>query len=171
MDPLGAEDGAAGGEDHQEDNYDAEQDEGAGPQREILQVTSCQCSWHGWRFRALLLTATQSSSSSAFHRSQPDPDWPTEKWRIYQVITALLRRYHFHSFIYFIIYGSSPVREIFIFYLFSPNWNFSQFPSFLCADVSFIVFSSIERDVPGQASPILPPAPLNTINKIERKIQ
>ena len=44
MDPLGAEDGAAGREDHQEDNYDAEQDEGAGPQREILQVTSCQCS-------------------------------------------------------------------------------------------------------------------------------
>ena len=44
VDPLGAADGAAGGEDHQEDNYDAEQDEGAGPQREILQVTSCQCS-------------------------------------------------------------------------------------------------------------------------------
>ena len=44
MDPLGPQDGEAGGEDHQEDNNDAEQDEGAGPQREILQVTSCQCS-------------------------------------------------------------------------------------------------------------------------------
>ena len=41
---MGAQDGQAGGEDNQEDNYDAEQDEGTGPQGEIFQVTSCQCS-------------------------------------------------------------------------------------------------------------------------------
>ena len=29
VDPLGAADGAAGGEDHEEDDHDAEQDEGA----------------------------------------------------------------------------------------------------------------------------------------------
>ena len=47
VDSMGVEDGEAWGEDHQEDDHDAEQDEGARPQREILQVTSCQCSRHG----------------------------------------------------------------------------------------------------------------------------
>ena len=70
-----------------------------------------------------------------------------------------LRRYHFHSFIYFISSISSPSQgNIYI---------FSQFPSFpRTGDVSFLVFSS--RETP---RPIWPPAPLNTINKIERKIQ
>ena len=131
MDPLGAEDGSAWGEDHQEDHYDAEQDEGAGPQREILQVTSCQCSGHGWRFRAVLLTATQSSSSSAFHGHQPDPDRAAEKWRIYQVIWGLFTTLSLPEFqIFHHLYLICKVREIFIFYIFTPSWNFSQFPSF-----------------------------------------
>ena len=36
MDPLGPQDGEAGGEDHQEDNNDAEQDEGAGGEGEVF---------------------------------------------------------------------------------------------------------------------------------------
>ena len=44
MDPLGAEDGPAWGEDHQEDDHDAEQDEGAGSEREVLQVFVSKCS-------------------------------------------------------------------------------------------------------------------------------
>ena len=37
------EDVKAGGEDHPEDNHDAEEDEGDGAERDILQVTSCKC--------------------------------------------------------------------------------------------------------------------------------
>ena len=44
MDPLGPQDGQARGEDHQEDDNDAEQDEGAGPEREVLQVAAGECS-------------------------------------------------------------------------------------------------------------------------------
>ena len=44
VDPLGPQDGQARGEDHQEDDNDAEQDEGAGPEREVLQVAAGECS-------------------------------------------------------------------------------------------------------------------------------
>ena len=58
------------------------------------------------------------------------------------------------------------------FYLFlsrvAPNRNFCQFPLFLSGDVSFIVFSLRETASPPN---IASPALLNTINKIERKIQ
>ena len=37
------EDVKAGGEDHPEDNHDAEEDEGDGAEGDILQVTSCKC--------------------------------------------------------------------------------------------------------------------------------
>ena len=47
VDPLGAADGAAGGEDHAEDHHDAEQDEGARPQGEVLQVAAGQRARHG----------------------------------------------------------------------------------------------------------------------------
>ena len=40
MDPLGAADGAAGGEDHEEDNHDAEEDEGDGAEGDLLQVAA-----------------------------------------------------------------------------------------------------------------------------------
>ena len=40
VDPLGAADGPAGGEDHEEDDHDAEQDEGAGGEGEVLKVVS-----------------------------------------------------------------------------------------------------------------------------------
>ena len=63
MDPLGAEDGPAGGEDHQEDHHDAEQDEGAGPEGEVLQVVTCQRARHGRRLPAVLNTAPQSCTS------------------------------------------------------------------------------------------------------------
>ena len=38
VDPLDPENGPAWGEDHEEDHHDAEQDEGARPQGEVLQV-------------------------------------------------------------------------------------------------------------------------------------
>ena len=41
---MGVEDGKARGEDHEEDHHDAEQDEGAGPEREVLQVAAGECS-------------------------------------------------------------------------------------------------------------------------------
>ena len=44
MDSLGAEDGETRGEDHEEDNNDAEQDEGAGSEGEVVQVAAGQCS-------------------------------------------------------------------------------------------------------------------------------
>ena len=37
------EDVKAGGEDHPEDNHDAEEDEGDGAKGDIIQVTSCKC--------------------------------------------------------------------------------------------------------------------------------
>lgn len=44
VDSMGVEDGEARGEDHQEDDHDAEQDEGAGSEREVLQVSVSKCS-------------------------------------------------------------------------------------------------------------------------------
>ena len=47
MDPLGLENGSAGREDYKEDHHDAEQDEGAGSEGEVIQVAVGQCSRHG----------------------------------------------------------------------------------------------------------------------------
>ena len=41
---MGVEDGKTRGEDHEEDHHDAEQDEGAGSEREVLQVSISKCS-------------------------------------------------------------------------------------------------------------------------------
>ena len=41
---MGVEDGKARGEDHEEDHHDAEQDEGAGSEGEVVQVAAGQCS-------------------------------------------------------------------------------------------------------------------------------
>ena len=65
VDSLGAEDGETRGEDHEEDNNDAEQDEGAGSEGEVVQVAAGQCSWHGWWFCPVLATAPHSHSPSS----------------------------------------------------------------------------------------------------------
>ena len=89
VDPLGAADGPAGGEDHEEDDHDAEQDEGAGPQGEVLQVAAGQCARHGRRLRAELAAATPTHP----HPRPPAPargpeqrlPAPAEEWRLHQV--------------------------------------------------------------------------------------
>ena len=59
MDPVAATDVSAGGEDNAEDDHDAEQDEGAGPEGEVLQEPAGQRPGHGWWFPTFLHTATQ----------------------------------------------------------------------------------------------------------------
>lgn len=54
MDSVDAPDGASGREDHPEDDHDAEQDEGVGPEGAILQVFAGQCLGHGRRLPAVL---------------------------------------------------------------------------------------------------------------------
>ena len=49
MDPLVPQDVSARGEDHQEDNHDAEEDEGDGAEGDILQVAASQRSGHWWQ--------------------------------------------------------------------------------------------------------------------------
>ena len=44
MDPLAVEDVAPGGEDHEEDNPDPEQDEGDGHEGDELKVPAGECS-------------------------------------------------------------------------------------------------------------------------------
>ena len=47
MAALAPQDGAARGEDHQEDHHDGQEDEGAGHQGDLLQVVALQCSGYG----------------------------------------------------------------------------------------------------------------------------
>ena len=51
MDPLGAENGQAWREDHQEDHHDAEEVEGAGQNGERVQITLGERPRHGGQFQ------------------------------------------------------------------------------------------------------------------------
>ena len=83
VDPVVAQNGEAGREDHKKNHNDAEQNERTGPKRKILKISSCQCSRHGWWLRPVLLTAAQSCSSPPSW--WPRPTGPAKKWRIHQV--------------------------------------------------------------------------------------
>ena len=71
MDSLGIENGSAWWKNHTQDDNDAEQDEGARLEREVLQKPLGQRLGHGWRLQAILHPASQFAHPSSPSLSCP----------------------------------------------------------------------------------------------------